>query len=271
MVALGCPRLPVRGLGGYRGERPVTVARLVGCEPVDAGQPGPVRQHHPHGDRLFATGGELGPHGGDRGVEIERAALGQEQGAEGRSALGGRVHAGDRVRLPRPAGLDIGDATPYVDHRSAVVVDGTRRAHVFETFEVGREGVGDCAPAVLDRAADEIAAHRWRSASPRARRRWGWVVGVGLSQRSRSSIMAVTISASVATSGRLVHPDPALGRCQADLGGIRALPRRRARSTSSPGHVGGGFGGVGEVPGVGRRGVFCPATNHRCPPRRIRT
>ncbi len=104
---------------------------------VPSGQPGGVAEHVARGDGLFASGGELGPVGGDRFVEIEVAPVGEHETAQCRHRLGGRPHVDDRVLLPvtldaRHAGVvvvgtvECRRAAPQIDDRHTCDGDGNR-------------------------------------------------------------------------------------------------------------------------------------------------
>ncbi len=116
---------------------------LEGHRSVDPRQPGPVGQQVGHGDIVLARRGELRPVGGDGGLDVEGAELGQPVGAHGRQPLGGRVHEHERVLEPGPARRGVGDATPQVDHLPPPVVGGEGCAHLQAVGEVGLEDLAD--------------------------------------------------------------------------------------------------------------------------------
>ena len=98
-----------------------------------------MAEHVSGGDGLFAAGGELGPVGGDRLVQVELATVGEDEAAQRSHRLGGRPDVDDRVLLP--VALDAGDA-------GVVVVGSVER--------------GGAAPQV----DDELAADRDRDDAP---------------------------------------------------------------------------------------------------------
>ncbi|MDH6485998.1 hypothetical protein M2157_001997 [Streptomyces sp. SAI-127] len=116
-------RLPEQRLGGEPcgGGRPV-VELLDRALPV--GQSRGVRQQVPYQHLLLAGGGELRPVPGDRGVHVELAAVGEDQGAQCRHRLGRGEDVGDRVPLPRCRPVGVGVAGPDVHHRFTAHEDG---------------------------------------------------------------------------------------------------------------------------------------------------
>ena len=98
VVAVGGARLPDGGLRLEGADHRIPGERLLeGERGVDVGQAGLVAEQPAHRDVRLAGGLELGPVGGDRRVDVELAALGQEVGARRRGALGGGEHELQRV------------------------------------------------------------------------------------------------------------------------------------------------------------------------------
>jgi hypothetical protein len=92
----------------------------------------------PDEDAVLAVGRELRPVRGDRCVDVELAAVGEQQGRQRRHGLRRRVDVDDRVAVPRRA-VVVDDATPDVDDQLTVEHDGGRRAHVETGVEVRRQ------------------------------------------------------------------------------------------------------------------------------------
>jgi hypothetical protein len=59
-----------------------------------------VAEYVAGGHGLLAAGGEFGPVGGDGFVQVELAAVGEDQTAQRGHGLGGRPHVDDGVALP---------------------------------------------------------------------------------------------------------------------------------------------------------------------------
>jgi hypothetical protein len=123
-------RVPGKGIGA-------------GKRPVQRRQAGLVSQQPADQEALLALGGELGPVGGDRRVQVQFASLDEQQRAGSGRRFGGGINDLQGVVLPRPGGLGIGDAAPQVGHRSAVQVHADRRAHFRAVGEVRRERLAD--------------------------------------------------------------------------------------------------------------------------------
>ncbi len=107
--------------------------------PGDGRQRGLMGQEIAHREPRLATLGELGPVASDRRVEIEQARLDEAERADGADRLPDRVEVDDRVAFPGSRPRRIGVAAPQVDDRTAVDVDGQRRAHL----ETGGEDLGE--------------------------------------------------------------------------------------------------------------------------------
>src|SRR5438477_122684 len=106
--ALPCP--PAAG---------ISARRHAGSHDCSA-ESGAMGEQVPDLDALLAARFELGPVPGHRGVELDLAAVGQQEYGQRRHRLGRRPDVGDRVALPRLlAGLVLG-AGPDVDDRLAV-------------------------------------------------------------------------------------------------------------------------------------------------------
>ena len=119
-------RLPLRRLRGEQvAHAGPVVERLRRGRLIQCHHPGLVRQHVP--DRCRC--GELWPVTLDRCVQVELAAVGEDQRADGREGLGDRVRLDQAVALPRSAGR-VGLASPEVDDPGAVRPrrDGCARA-----------------------------------------------------------------------------------------------------------------------------------------------
>ena len=158
VVAVRRARLPARRLGGQAGAHRLEVVALVDRRRVvERRKAGLVTQQLPSRHRLLAGGAELGPDVGDRCVEVELAALPQEQGAHRRPSLGGGEDEGERVLRPGLPGCSIGHARPQVDDRSTVHVDSHRGSHLAQLLEVADEGLAHRFEAGLDGA---VYVHR---------------------------------------------------------------------------------------------------------------
>src|SRR5439155_7092941 len=107
----------------------------------DGGQAGLVGEQLADGDRVLAGGGELGPAGGNRRVEVERALPGQAGRARGDQALADREHVHQGVRLPAAALLLVGPAAVEVRDDTAADQDADRRTELAAFGEVEAEGV----------------------------------------------------------------------------------------------------------------------------------
>ncbi len=90
-------------------------------------------------DARLAVGGELRPVPGDRGVEIQLAAVCQKQGGQRRHRLGSRVDVDDGVGLPRPGAGFVGPAAPEIDRGLTVHRGAERRSDVGPVRQVGLE------------------------------------------------------------------------------------------------------------------------------------
>ena len=116
---------------------------------VERRQPGLVGQQLADGDERLAAGRELGPHAGNRSIDVELTPLPQEQGAGGGQAFGGREDHGGGVPLPRTPIGRVGRAAPEVDHRPAIDDHGDGGAHLAAIVEVPGERVTDGDEAIL--------------------------------------------------------------------------------------------------------------------------
>ncbi|AIA04098.1 hypothetical protein DC74_3603 [Streptomyces noursei] len=161
MVAVVGAGRPGGGLGGDRGRAADAVDGLGGGERgVQGGDAGAVREEVADQDAVLAGGLELGPVGADGGVQVELAALVQQEGDGGGDALGGGADDLGGAGLPGGGrgvarlGVAVLGAAPEVDDLAAVPVDGHRRSALAALGEVGCEGVPDRLEAVLDRALD---------------------------------------------------------------------------------------------------------------------
>ncbi len=131
MVSVRCARSPLGTLSGQCGRHRVPVQRLVQRDRlVQREQAGLVGQQPAHRDVRLAVRGELRPVLRHRRVQVQRTALGQHVRSGRGRPLGRRVDELQRVPRPRPTGLGVGNATPQVHHRSAVLVHAHRRADV---------------------------------------------------------------------------------------------------------------------------------------------
>ncbi len=74
-------------------------------------------------DAVLAVGRELGPVAGDRGVEVEQAAVDQDQCREIGHGLADRPDRGEGVLLPRDRPVPVEPAVPDVDEDLAVLDD----------------------------------------------------------------------------------------------------------------------------------------------------
>lgn len=160
MVAVVRAGFPGGCLGGEGGGAADAVDGLRGGERgVQDGQSGAVREQMADEDAFLAGGLELGPVRADRCVEVELAALVQQQRDDGGDALGrGADHLGGTGLPGRGrrvvARVAVPGAAPQVHDLAPVPVDGDRRTPLTAPREVGHEGVPDRLEAVLDRALD---------------------------------------------------------------------------------------------------------------------
>src|SRR5207253_5272486 len=108
---------------------------------------------------VLALGLEPGPVAGDGRVEVDLAAVGEDQHAQRRHRLRRRPHVDDGVALPRRAGV-VDRAAPQVDDELAVEGDGDRRTDVETVVEVGGERIPEGAEPLVARA---VGLHQWSS------------------------------------------------------------------------------------------------------------
>ena len=123
-----------------------TASQSGGVGPCDACgpmTPGAVRHHHRDGDVLLAGLAELGPVPGDRGVQVELAAVGQQVHAGARQSLGAGEDAGQGVFAPGLRAVRRRQATPQVDDELAFHPDRHGGTDLAAVGEVGLEGVAD--------------------------------------------------------------------------------------------------------------------------------
>ena len=113
-----------------------------------------------HRHVLLAGLAELGPVGGDRGVEVEQAAVGEDVGAHGRGALGGREDQLQRVLGVRRVGGRVGHAAGEVDLQVAADVQREPCADVAVVGEVGQERVPHPLEPIGHEAVD-LHARTW--------------------------------------------------------------------------------------------------------------
>ena len=100
--------------------------------------------HQPaNGDITLAGLGELRPILRDRRVEVEASLLGQPMGAERDQAFGRRGDVDQCVTVPLALAIERVPATPEVDDRLAVEIDGDCRADFVTLAEVALECLAD--------------------------------------------------------------------------------------------------------------------------------
>lgn len=127
-------------LSGQCGRHRVPGQRLVQRHRlVQRDQTGLVGQQPAHRDVRLAVRGELRPVLRHRRVQVQRPALGQHVCRGRGRPLGRRVDELQGVRCPRPTGFGVGDASPQVHHRSAMLVHAHCCADVPVLGEVRRE------------------------------------------------------------------------------------------------------------------------------------
>ena len=105
-------------------------------------------------DRRLPVRREGGPVPCDRRVEIQKALLHEQIGADREHALRAREHDGGGVVLPGPTRSGIGDASPHVDDPAALDVHGATSTEVVALDEIRDEGVHDRAVAILHEPMD---------------------------------------------------------------------------------------------------------------------
>ncbi len=157
MVAVRGARLP-GGRLGCDGARAADAVHGLGegQGPVEHGQPGAVREQVPYEHPLLAVLLELGPVPAHRRVQVDEAALVQQERHGGGDALGGGPYDLGGALLPRRAIGPVGvlHAAPQVHDFAAVAVDGDRGPALAAPREVRREGVPDRFETVRHRALD---------------------------------------------------------------------------------------------------------------------
>ena len=116
-----------------------------------------MRHHLRDGDRILAVLRELGPVGGDGGVDVEFTTVGEHQHRQVGDGLGGGPHVDDGVRFPRPGAFGVGEA-PHVDHVLTVDVDHQGCATFGARVQVGRQHVGDRREPVVGHAFECLCA-----------------------------------------------------------------------------------------------------------------
>ena len=159
VVAVPGARLPERRLGGQPSDHVVPVVEAAGGDGVaQRGQPGLVVQQVPDEHTILAGRRELGPVGGDGGVDVQLAGRGQQVGRERRGPLGRRHGHAQRVLLPRAGALGVGVAAPQVDDRLTVHGDGDRGPQLAPLGEVALELLGDAGEPLV-----AVALHVHRS------------------------------------------------------------------------------------------------------------
>ena len=151
-------RLPVRLLRGDERDHVLVVDEVVQSDGrADPGQPGRVRDDVTHEQVRLP---ELGPIRHHRCIELELAALEQEEQADRDKALGAREHHLDRVLAPGRARLLVRRPAPEID-------DGFAVDHGRESRAVLR-ALGETA---LELLRDELEAHGRSRARPNGRQK----------------------------------------------------------------------------------------------------
>ena len=77
-----------------------------------------MREDVPNEDAFLAGRRELGPVAGDRLVELDEAALGEDEHADRDQAFRAREDDRGGGLVPRPPALGVGRPTPHVDDRA---------------------------------------------------------------------------------------------------------------------------------------------------------
>ena len=118
-------------------------------------------------DAALAVLRELWPVGGDGCLEIELAAVGEHEHAQGRHRRGAGVDVDDRVTFPRAA-VAGGETGPEINHRLAIHRHGYAGAELTACVKVCGESVayrfeGGVACAV---GLDVMSFLPWRRAAP---------------------------------------------------------------------------------------------------------
>ncbi len=93
----------------------------------------------PYENGLLARRGELRPVRGDRGVEVEQAAVGEDVRAERDRPLGGGPDVDQGVPFPGSAASAVRPASPEIGHGPAVDHDGDGRADLVPLTEIRLE------------------------------------------------------------------------------------------------------------------------------------
>ena len=143
-------RLPPRRLARQQLGAAIPVGEIFdGQRLLPTAEAGSVTEQVAYLDLVLAGGAELRPVPGDGRMEVQLAAIGQHQRAQGDHGLGGREDVDERVALPRPGARRILVAAPDVDNRLAIDEDRHRRTDVEALVDVAPEGLGHGAEAVL--------------------------------------------------------------------------------------------------------------------------
>lgn len=137
MVAVSGSGVPDGVLRGQSSGPADTVAGLRrGQRPVEQGHSGTVGEQLPYDDAVLAGRLELGPVRADGGVQVDLAALVEQEDDGRRDALGGGADDLCGVQGPRFGAVHVTCAGPEVDDLLPVPVDGDGRAPVTTLFEV---------------------------------------------------------------------------------------------------------------------------------------
>jgi hypothetical protein len=110
-------------------------------------------------DVRLAVGGELRPVAGDRGVEIELAAISQNESAKRRHRLGRRIDVDDHILLPGSALRGVGKAAPKVDDRLPFQGRAERGADVCSAGEIVLEHRAGRGEPVVGKAGNGAVGH----------------------------------------------------------------------------------------------------------------
>ncbi len=136
--------LPIRFLRGEERDRALPIVEILfGDGLAPAGESGAVAHDLGDRDARFAARGEFRPIFRDRRVEVDQAAIGEQQRRQRRHRLGGRIDVDDGVLHPWPRAGRVGLAAPQIDHRLVADPDADRGPEIGAAGEIAFEGGAD--------------------------------------------------------------------------------------------------------------------------------
>jgi hypothetical protein len=142
--------LPPWSLGGEHRGRLFPVVDVLDDDRL--GPPGDarcVRQEMANEHIFLTAGGELGPVLGDRSIEVEFAAVDEQQRAQRHHCLGARPHIGDRVPFPRSGARLVSETTPHIDDEFTIDNDRDRSPTIGARGQVGAQDVGHLRESIV--------------------------------------------------------------------------------------------------------------------------